>query len=92
MWLYALFLARQAIWRGQQAAQTRSWRPLVGDALHFRWLHPIRLAGVSSVMAANGRLYLATPLGVFAINARNGRSLWHALSFIAVKWLHAAVQ
>lgn len=43
-------------------------------------------------MAANGRLYLATPLGVFAINARNGRSLWHALSFIAVKWLHAAVQ
>ncbi len=91
-WLYALFLARQAIWRGQQAAQTRRWRPLVGDALHFRWLHPIRLAGVSSVMAANGRLYLATPLGVFAINARNGRSLWHALSFIAVKWLHAAVQ
>lgn len=91
-WLYALFLARQAIWRVQQAAQTRRWRPLVGDALHFRWLHPIRLAGVSSVMAANGRLYLATPLGVFAINARNGRSLWHALSFIAVKWLHAAVQ
>ena len=91
VWVYALFLARQAIQRGQQASRTGHWRPLVSDALRFRWLHPIRPNGACSVVAASGRLYLATPLGACAISARDGRQLWHALPGIAVTRLHIAV-
>ncbi len=92
VWLYWLFLARQAIQRGQQASRTGRWGPLLSDALRLRWLHPIRLEGDSALLAANGRLYVATPLGVFALRARDGRRLWHALPFIAVKRLLPALQ
>ncbi|MGH2503244.1 MAG: PQQ-binding-like beta-propeller repeat protein, partial [Ktedonobacterales bacterium] len=57
VWLYWLFLARQAIQRGQQASRTGRWGPLLSDALRLRWLHPIRLEGDSALLAANGRLY-----------------------------------
>ncbi|HEX8728437.1 MAG TPA: hypothetical protein VF739_07440 [Ktedonobacterales bacterium] len=78
--------------RGQQASQKHRWRTLASDALRLRWRRPLRLEGDSSLAAANGRLYVTTPLGVFALRARDGRSLWHALPFIAVKRLCPAVQ
>jgi outer membrane protein assembly factor BamB len=91
-WLYWLFLARQAMQRVQQASQTHRWGPLLSDVLRLRWLHPIRLEGDSALLAANGRLYVATPLGIFALRARDGRRLWHALPFTTVRRLLPAVQ
>lgn len=90
--LHALFLARQAMQRGQQASRDGSWRPLVSDALRLRWRRPIQPNGASSLALADDHLYLATPLGAFAISPRDGRQLWRALPCIAVKKLHIAVQ
>jgi len=88
--LFALFLLRQAIQRAQEARRMGTWRSLWRDALHLRWLHPVQPEGVPTMTAARGKLYLATYLGAFALRARDGRRLWHALPFVAVSQVHAS--
>ncbi len=89
-WLLALFLLRQALQRAREARRARSWRAFWGDALRLRWRRPVRPEGAPAMQATRGGMYVATYLGAFALRARDGRRLWHALPFTQVIRIHTA--
>lgn len=88
--LFALYLARQAIQRIQEARRMGTWRALWSDALHLRWRHPTRPEGAPSIAVTRGRVYVSMYLGAFALRPNDGRRLWHALPFVAVSRIHLA--
>lgn len=66
---------------GRGIAQNVVW-PLWREMTEGQWRHPWQLHGAMNAnwLAARwGIVFLGTWLGLFALDARDGRLLWHAL-------------
>jgi outer membrane protein assembly factor BamB len=74
--LYALSQARRSINRARDAHDRGIF---YREVLNGQWRRPASLIGNIQLAAGAGIVFVATNMGLFALNAGNGRLLWHAL-------------
>jgi outer membrane protein assembly factor BamB len=90
---FALSQGRRSILRAREHKRNRARmaEEIAREIMHGQWRHPTRLLGhVFSAAVGRGespddeRLYLGTSMGLFALDARNGHRLWHALPMMEI--------
>lgn len=76
MLIFALSEARRSLVRSRE---THDRSVFTREVIHGQWRRPYALIGDVQFTVGRQRVYVTTNLGVFALNARNGRLLWHVL-------------
>jgi outer membrane protein assembly factor BamB len=74
--VFALAQARRSL---RRARDEHNWHIFWHEVIHGQWRRPGALVWDVSMAVGGDRVYVATSLGLFALDARKGRLLWHAL-------------
>jgi outer membrane protein assembly factor BamB len=74
--VFALAQARRSLIR---AREQHNWRIVLHEVIRGQWRRPSALVWDVCMAVRGDHVYVGTSLGLFALNATNGRLLWHAL-------------
>jgi outer membrane protein assembly factor BamB len=76
MLAFALSEARRSLVRSRESHDRGIF---MREVIHGQWRRPWALIGHIQLTVGKERVYVGTNLGIFALNARTGRRLWHEL-------------